>query len=362
MKRMLSAAFAMAVTVQLGAGAMAATANFNDVEGYWAQPQIEALAKYDVMSGYPSGYFMPEKTLTRAEFAAILSKALKLNGNATASTYSDVPEYHWAAKAINTVKANGYMIGESNDMFAPNQPVDRLTVIKAIAKAYPEKATPEKMEAMLERFVDTSAIPEDAKMAVAETVEYKIFANNPTYGALLQPQRNATRGEVAVLVSNLVAKMTNNDMPSVAVTDNYYVAKYADGNLRPYYLGEHKPTEEFVTIPETNFSATLSQPIDAYKTNIGDTITLTTDKAISSKSNIMVAPQGSKFIGEVVDVIAPSALDSTPTIKVQFKELVTTNGKTLKVQGGTDSLTTLPTGEKRMVQLNNPIQLVVPVK
>ncbi len=360
MKRMLSAAFAMAVTVQLGAGAMAATTNFSDVDGYWAQPQIEALAKYDVMSGYPSGYFMPEETITRGEFAALLVKALKLSPS-TMANYSDVPEYHWAANAISTVKANGYMIGHSDEIFAPNEPVDRLTVIKAIAKAYPKQATPQKVDAMLERFVDMAAIPTDAKTAVAETVEYEIFANNPTYGALLQPQRDATRGEVAALMSNLLSNM-NYTMPETKVTDNYYVAKYADGNLRPYYLGEHVPTEEFVTIPETNFSATLAQPIDAYNTNVGDMITLTTDNAISSKSNILIAPQGSKFVGQVVDVIAPSALDSTPTIKVQFKELVTTTGKTLKVKGGTDSLTTLPTGEKRMVKLNDPIQLIVPVK
>jgi hypothetical protein len=57
-----------------------ATATFNDVPtGHWAFRFIEALADSGITSGCGGGSFCPDNTLTRAEMAVFLSKALGLH-------------------------------------------------------------------------------------------------------------------------------------------------------------------------------------------------------------------------------------------------------------------------------------------
>ena len=57
-----------------------ATATFNDVPtGYWAFQFIEALADSGITAGCGGGSFCPDNTLTRAEMAVFLSKALGLH-------------------------------------------------------------------------------------------------------------------------------------------------------------------------------------------------------------------------------------------------------------------------------------------
>jgi len=57
-----------------------ATATFNDVPtGHWAFQFIEALADSGITAGCGGGSFCPDNTLTRAEMAVFLSKALGLH-------------------------------------------------------------------------------------------------------------------------------------------------------------------------------------------------------------------------------------------------------------------------------------------
>ncbi len=57
-----------------------ATATFNDVPtGYWAFRHVEALAASGITSGCGGGNFCPESTVTRAEMAVFLAKALGLH-------------------------------------------------------------------------------------------------------------------------------------------------------------------------------------------------------------------------------------------------------------------------------------------
>ena len=49
-------------------------AGFKDTTGHWAQAQIEQLAKLGILGGYPDGTFQPDKPITRAEVAAVVSR------------------------------------------------------------------------------------------------------------------------------------------------------------------------------------------------------------------------------------------------------------------------------------------------
>jgi len=57
-----------------------AFASFSDVgTGYWAFQAIEALADSGITTGYADGTFRPENTVTRAQMATFLARALGLH-------------------------------------------------------------------------------------------------------------------------------------------------------------------------------------------------------------------------------------------------------------------------------------------
>jgi hypothetical protein len=48
---------------------------FSDTQNHWANDCISQLVARNFISGYPDGSFRPNASVTRAEFAALLSKA-----------------------------------------------------------------------------------------------------------------------------------------------------------------------------------------------------------------------------------------------------------------------------------------------
>ena len=76
---------------------------FSDIQGHWAELCIHALAKSNVVSGYPDGSFRPEALVSRAEAAALLILAFP---NAPqirkAIPFRDVATGYWAHPAIQS--------------------------------------------------------------------------------------------------------------------------------------------------------------------------------------------------------------------------------------------------------------------
>ncbi|WP_276357007.1 fibronectin type III domain-containing protein [Cohnella caldifontis] len=74
---------------------------FADTDGHWAQAAIRKAQTAGLISGYGDGTFRPDRTLTRAEAVVIVNKLLQINPNDGATPYySDVPRTHWAYGAV----------------------------------------------------------------------------------------------------------------------------------------------------------------------------------------------------------------------------------------------------------------------
>ena len=81
--------------------------------------QIDTLAVYGMLDGDGAGHFFPSRTLTRAELAAMLSKALNVAANRSAG-FSDVAEDSWYAASVNAMAYLGFMDGVGGGRFDPN--------------------------------------------------------------------------------------------------------------------------------------------------------------------------------------------------------------------------------------------------
>ncbi|HBC94287.1 MAG TPA: hypothetical protein DCZ10_15670, partial [Pelotomaculum sp.] len=84
-------------------------AELKDITGHWAMDSINKLVALDAISGYPDGTFKPDNSITRAEFAAVLVKAFKLEGKG-GGVFADTA-VHWARDYIAAAAANGVVNG-----------------------------------------------------------------------------------------------------------------------------------------------------------------------------------------------------------------------------------------------------------
>jgi len=78
------------------------------------------------MKGYADGTFRPDRTVTRAEMAAILARNLGFDGAGNGGgSFADVKSTHWAVKEIEFVKDSGLMVGDGHGHFRPDAPITR---------------------------------------------------------------------------------------------------------------------------------------------------------------------------------------------------------------------------------------------
>ena len=79
LKRGLCGLLAVVLMVPAGLAApVSGGKNLSDLEGHWAQKEVEAAVASGWVDGYPDGSFKPEKSITRAEFTKMLLDAIHL--------------------------------------------------------------------------------------------------------------------------------------------------------------------------------------------------------------------------------------------------------------------------------------------
>lgn len=99
---------------------------------HWASDAIANVTKAGLMQGYPDGSFQPERTMTRAEMAKIVALMLTTTPSANGS-FSDISG-HWAQSAIELAKAAGILNGYKDGTFRPDQSLTRAETVAMISK------------------------------------------------------------------------------------------------------------------------------------------------------------------------------------------------------------------------------------
>ena len=128
-------AIVVAMTMMLGTVGFAA---YTDVDAeadiYTA---VSTLSSLNILTGYEDGSFKPEGDITRAEFCAVVCRALGFNQEAapTATAFSDVPAEHWASYYISTLADQKIVNGMGDGTFAPDANVTYEQAIKMLVVA-----------------------------------------------------------------------------------------------------------------------------------------------------------------------------------------------------------------------------------
>lgn len=105
---------------------------FSDADG-WYNAVINAVVKAGYMKGYPDGSFKPDKPITRAEFATMLSHFMSAK---TASNPFTDTSGNWAKEAIDKAYAQGIIKGYEDNTFRPAADVSRAEAVAMVNRTF----------------------------------------------------------------------------------------------------------------------------------------------------------------------------------------------------------------------------------
>jgi parallel beta-helix repeat protein len=175
--------------------------NFRDIQGHWAKAYVEALAGLNVIAGFPDGNFRPSDPVTRAQFAAMISKAFSPTPGKPISDFVDVRSNYWAYQPIQTAYRGDFLSGYPGRVFRPEERIPKVQVLVSLVSGLKLRSED---TSVLSAYTDASQIPSYALTAIAGATKNKLVVNYPTLSQL-NPNQNATRAEVAAYVYQALA-------------------------------------------------------------------------------------------------------------------------------------------------------------
>jgi hypothetical protein len=194
-----------AVMAVPNAPGVAPSVTFSDVaSSCWCYTAISSLSSQGIVSGYPDGSFKPDASITRAEFAAMLVKALRLSTYGTTDSFTDVNTESWYYGSANAAAAAGLVSGTGDNRFEPNALITREQMAVMVAKALGAKA-PTASGTELNAFSDKSTVSSWAVVGMEEAVKAGIVSGMPD--GTLAPRANATRAQAAAMIYKLLGML-----------------------------------------------------------------------------------------------------------------------------------------------------------
>lgn len=108
---------------------------FSDVsKSFYAYDAIQAIAQKGIITGRQAGKFAPNGQLTRAEMTVIIQRMLNLKGQGTLQ-FKDVAPTHWAYSSIQAIVANKLASGYPDATFRPDNSISRAEFAKILSES-----------------------------------------------------------------------------------------------------------------------------------------------------------------------------------------------------------------------------------
>ena len=177
---------------------------FTDTGDYWAADYVDFLYNANITTGYSDGTFRPNQNITRAQFAVMLYRYLKLDESRYTGVslpfadLSSIPEY--AIPAVKALYSEGVITGSEKNgrlYFNPDSSLTRAQAAAMIGR------TQAKGYALADlTFTDSGKIPAYAAYYIRAMVGQGVI-NGYSDGSF-KPHSNITRGQMAKILYNLM--------------------------------------------------------------------------------------------------------------------------------------------------------------
>ncbi len=175
---------------------LSVNSSFPDLNGHWAASFIEAIYEKGLISGFPDGTFAPSAPITRAQYAAVISKTFQLALKNKPRKFTDVQAKFWAASAIYRGAGMGFISGFPDGSFRPGQNLTKIQAIVSIVSGLKLKGGNPNILTM---YGDRVQVPSYATNAIAIATQKLLVVNYPQTEQL-EPLRDISRAEVVALI------------------------------------------------------------------------------------------------------------------------------------------------------------------
>lgn len=184
-----------------GGSASAPAREFSDVPaGYWAASAIQELVGKQILTGTSSTTFEPKRNVTRAEFTAMLVRALGLTEQGEVA-FKDVKDGDWYADSVAAAVKAGIVQGNSASSFGAKSNITREEMVTMLMRGY-AKLHGSVNAGQSAVFKDSASISSWALPYVKQASSLGLVGGRGDN--TFQPAGVTTRAEAAVAIYNLL--------------------------------------------------------------------------------------------------------------------------------------------------------------
>ncbi|GAA0133310.1 hypothetical protein YSY43_01500 [Paenibacillus sp. YSY-4.3] len=180
------------------------TKRFADVpETFWAHEAVSGLALRQIVAGTPTGSYEPGRSVSRAEFAVMLSRALKLEQGAM-DEFTDVSRSAWYYQSLSGAYKAGLVQGRDGRTFDPDASITRQEMAVMLMKAYAIQGGGVSTQEAAGSFADAAQIADWAAASVNAAHSLGLIQGRGQ--GEFAPAAYLTRAEAAQIIYKLVTK------------------------------------------------------------------------------------------------------------------------------------------------------------
>lgn len=188
--------------------------SFADTAQHWARLGIEALAGKGIVNGRAADRFDPQTAINRAEFTALLMRAMQVPISDADIHFTDISNDAWYAEAVKSAVQHGITAGTSAVSFSPERNISRQEMAVMLGRTLRQLGvvlplSELEVEQILDGYSDKDQLLEWALADTALLIKLGILQGRSA--GQLAPAGNTTRAESAVMLQRLLDKAWETD-------------------------------------------------------------------------------------------------------------------------------------------------------
>ncbi|TYR76006.1 S-layer protein [Rossellomorea vietnamensis] len=204
---MLFVLIALVLSLIVPSNALAA----DDITDHRFEKDMRSLIEKGILTGYANGKYLPDDSITRAEFAVLIVKALEIEQLAKAdfsvaqlsegTFFTDVEAGDWYYSSIKAASELKIVNGYPDGSYKPDKKISRQEMAVMIMNAINSKGVLTE-EAPLDGFSDADKIQSYAVESVQRLLSLEVMLGKQLNGKVFfAPQDDTTRGETAAVIN-----------------------------------------------------------------------------------------------------------------------------------------------------------------
>lgn len=221
------ACFMAAQMALSGVNVFAQETVFDDIEKtselYGAAKLLKGLG---IIEGVGDNKFAPENTVTRADFAVMIDKAIALENSADKEFY-DVPEDSYFAESVKKAAAAGIIKGDENGSFNPYKPINKQEAAVILTKAY---------ESVIGKAIFAPNAAKDCSDYESVATWAKTYIDKAVMTGMISVDENVigatedfSRADTALSISKLILTLGDREEPDTGIKNE--IEQWNKGNI-----------------------------------------------------------------------------------------------------------------------------------